>query len=547
MAQLLDLFAYLSVILRGFTLAFQSLVIGGVTFMLCAASPLRFSFKDEWNVMTRPCRRLIVGSALGLAATQLLVLSLNSMVLMGTTDMRLGEIAGADFFLAGSGILTAALIIALLCGRASRVARAALPLLSIFILAASVATSHAAARLEHRFTLALITALHQLATAAWLGGLPYLILSLGRCRSVEFAKSLSRRFSRLAFTSVMLLGLAGLTMATYYVDSTEAAYGTAYGVMVIAKVALFAMLLPLGALNFFIVKRASADAVPLFTHLRRFAAAEVGIGFTVILAAASLTSQPPATDMTTARVSLREIAERMAPRWPRLESPAAGELSTPTWQIQRQAVLAGLAPQSYVPGTAPAHPNTPADMAWSEYNHHWAGVVVLLTGVLALAARSGRARWARHWPLLFAVLAVFLFFRSDPESWPVGPNGFWESFTDSEIVQHRLFVALIIPFALFEWRVQTGRVVSRRAAQVFPLVCALGGALLLTHSHALGNVKEELLAEWSHMPLAVMGVLAGWSRWLELKVAGKAARALSLIWPVCFVVVGSVLLLYRES
>jgi putative copper resistance protein D len=329
--------------------------------------------------------------------------------------------------------------------------------------------------------------------------------------------------------------------------SAGAAYGTAYGVTVIAKVALFAILLLLGALNFFILRSARADAASLFSRLRRFAEAEVGIGFTVILAAASLTSQPPATDMTSARVSLAEIVERMTPRWPRLQSPAAAELSIPSWQIQRQAALSGFTPQSYVPGAAPAHPNTPADMAWSEYNHHRAGVVVLMIGLLALAARSGRAPWARNWPLLFAALAVFLFFRSDPESWTVGMNGFWESFADSEIVQHRAFVALIIAFAVFEWRVQTGRLVSARAAQVFPLVCGLGGALLLTHSHALGNVKEELLAEWSHVPLALMVFLAGGSRWLELRLAGKPSRILSLIWPTCFVLTGVVLLLYRES
>jgi putative copper resistance protein D len=59
-------------------------------------------------------------------------------------------------------------------------------------------------------------------------------------------------------------------------------------------------------------------------------------------------------------------------------------------------------------------------MAWSEYNHHWAGLIVGLMGLLALLARTGRVGWARNWPLLFWVLAVFLFLRADPESWPLG-------------------------------------------------------------------------------------------------------------------------------
>ena len=53
---------------------------------------------------------------------------------------------------------------------------------------------------------------------------------------------------------------------------------------------------------------------------------------------------------------------------------------------------------------------------------------------------------------------------------------------------------------------------------VFPMVCALGGVLLLAHTHSLGNVKEELLAELSHIPLGLAAVLAGWTRWIELRL-----------------------------
>src|ERR1700720_1881840 len=92
---------------------------------------------------------------------------------------------------------------------------------------------------------------------------------------------------------------------------------------------------------------------------------------------------------------------------------------------------------------------------------------------------------ARHWPLLFLLLAVFLFFRSDPETWPLGDIGFWESFHDPEVLQHRAYVVLIAGFAFFEWGVRTGRIKAPAAALMFPLVTAVGAALLLTHSHAL--------------------------------------------------------------
>ena len=78
-------------------------------------------------------------------------------------------------------------------------------------------------------------------------------------------------------------------------------------------------------------------------------------------------------------------------------------------------------------------------------------------------------------------------------------------------------VVLVAAFGLFEWRVRTGWG-SRAASLVFPLVCAGGGALLLTHSHTISNVKDQLLIELTHTPLAIAGIVAGWARWLELRL-----------------------------
>jgi hypothetical protein len=48
----------------------------------------------------------------------------------------------------------------------------------------------------------------------------------------------------------------------------------------------------------------------------------------------------------------------------------------------------------------------------------------------------------------------------------------------------------------------------------------VGGFLLLTHTHAIGNVKEALLVELSHLPLGVLAVVAGCARWVELRGQG---------------------------
>lgn len=540
MTQLLDIFGFLSVLLRGLTLALQSLTAGGLIFLLCVA-------RERAGAVPEAGRRMLAAAAIALAVTQAGYVAANSAILMETAGIGFGEVVGANFFLAGGATVLAALLVA-----APVLLRAwqALPLMLLpaaVILGATVMTSHAAARVEHRLLLGALTALHLAATAAWIGGLPFLLAGLARSPDERAAEALAQRFSRLALLAVAALAAAGVGLALAYIDSPRALYGTAYGAMVSAKVLLFGVLLLLGGLNFWVVRGLRADAGGMLRRLRSFAGAEVGIGFTVVLAAASLTSVPPAVDLSADRLGAAEIAARFAPRAPRLRSPASSDLSTPTRQTLRLAAESGApSPESYVPGQAPSHPNTPADMAWSEYNHHWAGLVVLALGLLAVAARTGRAPWARNWPLVFLGLAVFLFLRADPENWPLGPNGFWESWLEAEVLQHRFFVLLIVAFALFEWRVQTGRAAGR-AALVFPLVCAVGGAVLLAHSHSLGNLKEELLAELTHIPLALLGVVAGWSRWLELRLPPEDRRVPSWIWPVCFVLIGLVLLDYRES
>ena len=529
MAQFLDIFGFLSVILRGLELAFEALAVGGVVFQLCVAR--EHAVRRAWAWVS--------GAAALLAATQVCVAGANAAILLGTTDLQLADISGAGFFRASVLVVAGAMAIAILARGGRGRWMAALGCASILV--GSTMMSHSAARLEWRWPLMALTLVHHTAGAAWVGGMPYLLGVLRRDGTGTAAGAVTARFSRLALASVAALVGAGAAMGWLYVGSAAALGGTTYGIMLAAKVVLTGMLLLFGALNFRIVRAVRRGGNPGLLPLRRFVEAELGIGLTVLLTAASLTSSPPAIDVQADRVTAREIVERMTPRWPRLETPAFAELSPATpLATPGNSTLPG----SFVPGQS-QQPSTPADIAWSEYNHHWAGLVVLAIGLLALLSR--RLRWARHWPLAFFGLAVFLLIRSDSENWPLGPRGFWESFQVAEVSQHRLFVLLIVAFAVFEWAVQTQRIAPRRAGLVFPLVCAVGGALLLTHSHSLGNVKEEFLAELSHVPLALLAVAAGWSRWLEIRLPGERTRVAAWIWPVCFLLIGTVLVLYRES
>jgi putative copper resistance protein D len=536
-----------AVLLRAITLAFDALLIGGIFF---SAALLPHGFSSPTKFAAR-AHRLLRISAIGLALTQICFVALDSALLMSTAGLHLSDLYTTNYFLAGALLVLTCAGFLLFCRNCIPRVRGWL-LLILPLLFGIVWTSHSASRLESRLPLMALTGLHQLAAALWIGGMPYLWLLLASQNMAEAANEDSvratvltvRRYSTTAVGSVTILIAAGISMAWVYTQSWSAVYGTAYGVVLLAKSAMLVGLLLMGAGNFLLVRGGRLHVPPFFSRIARFSEVEIGIGFTIILVAASLSSQPPAVDLVQNRLTLPEIAARMTPHWPRFRTPPIGAM--PAVQPMRQAI------QQYAmsPDDAGAA-NNRIEQAWSEYNHHWAGLVVLLAGLLAMLGRSDRFRWARHWPLVFLGLAVFLFFRADPEAWPLGPRGFWDSFYNPEDLEHRLYMLLIISFVAFEWSVQTHRVISQKAALVFPAVCALGGALLLTHNHTLGNVKEELLTEMSHTAIAICAVFAGWSRWLEVrtpkKAFGGARRIAASVWPVCLLLIGLILLNYRES
>ena len=524
------LFGLITVVLRAATLVLQSLVIGGIVFQRWVAA-------DNITVQDRqPGVRLIRFSAVTLAITQILFLGFNTAVLSSTVGLGLADVASANFFVVGLITIIASLALVPLPSRKLAYPGNFVMVLTLAVLACGVLASHAVSRIENRAFLGVFTATHQIAAAVWIGGLPQLWLSLRRDAPARESIT-AQRFSRLALGSVVALFASGLAMALRYVDSPAAIYGTSYGIMLGVKVLFFGVLLCIGACNRTLLRSPDHDRAKLL--LRRLLEAEIGIGITAILAAASLTSQPPAADLKLGRVTAAEIYARMKPMWPRLSSPDLAEVSASTLQTEKEAEKAGLP-------LPPTQTNTSGDIGWSEYNHHWAGVFVLLIGVLAALAQMRGFGRMRYWPLLFIGLAIFILLRADPEGWPLGPDKFWDAIQNGEVLQHKAFALLVFLFAIFELRVQLGKA-HKYATYVFPAVCALGGALLLTHSHGLANVKEQVLAELSHAPIAIAAVLAGWSRWLQVRLPEGEGGFASRIWPVCFVVIGVVLLNYREA
>jgi putative copper resistance protein D len=128
--------------------------------------------------------------------------------------------------------------------------------------------------------------------------------------------------------------------------------------MVLTKVALLLCALVLGGLNFMLLRRGGGarGAAGVAARVPPLIEAEVGLGITLLLAAASLTSLPPSVDMVADRAAPAEVAARFRPAMPRLSSPPVRELLAAAAPIDD--TLARRQPEEY---------------ALSEYHHHAAG------------------------------------------------------------------------------------------------------------------------------------------------------------------------------
>ncbi|HWW23994.1 MAG TPA: CopD family protein [Edaphobacter sp.] len=523
----------LSVLARAATLAFEALLLGGVAFLLAVVRPARAS-----EAVGNFCRRGIRLAALAVVVGELAIISSSGAILMGGSDLTLKDVISTSFFRADSFAILSAIGLWICARLKSNKATVAMLPLGLLLLVATVSTSHAAARIDHRVVLAILTAAHHLGTAAWIGAMAYLLISLGRVEDLYEARRLTQRYSRMALLAAPALVLAGVSMAWFYVGSWSRLYTTAYGIMLVAKIYLFLAMIALGAGNWFLVRRLASDPAPLLARLRRVVEAEVCLGFLAVLTAASLTAQAPAADVSAQdTLTSHEIFVRMHPEPPRMSSPPLAVLTPPS-------SIAVAVQNSQFGGIGGSDD---IDRAWSEYNHHWAGLIVLIAGLLALLSRHPSMRWARFWPLSFAGLAVFILLRADPENWPLGPRPFWQSFSAPDVLEHRFGAFLIMVFAAFECAVQAGKLRAWGSTYVFPAMCALGAAMLLTHEHSAIDIKEALIAEMSHTPIALLGITAGCSRWLELRLPrGRMATSASYLWPLCLALAGFVLLNYRE-
>jgi copper transport protein len=131
---------------------------------------------------------------------------------------------------------------------------------------------------------------HASAVAFWVGSL----LPLRAALDDDDAAALLRRFSRAAACAVAVLVVAGFVIAAIQVRGFAALVATAYGWMLLAKLALVGGLLALAALNKWRLTPALARGEPgAVLALRRTIGAELALVAAILVATAALGTTPP--------------------------------------------------------------------------------------------------------------------------------------------------------------------------------------------------------------------------------------------------------------
>ncbi|WP_329396193.1 copper resistance protein CopC [Streptomyces lydicus] len=189
-----------------------------------------------------------------------------------------------------------------------------------------------------------VDVLHLLAVAAWLGGLAALLVSLYWGPPVE--RTAVRRFSRIAFGSVVVLAATGVYQSWRQVGTWSALTGTAYGRLLLLKVGLVAVLVGIAWVSRRWTARLGEARVAEDT------AAAAGAGGT-----AAATDAADVVDVADAAQEAGEAAERQSAKAPgkatgavAAGAPAASSTATAT------ATATAASPD---PGPDPAPEETP--------------------------------------------------------------------------------------------------------------------------------------------------------------------------------------------
>ena len=195
-----------------------------------------------------------------------------------------------------------------------------------------------------------------------------------------------------------------------------------------------------------------------------------------------------------------------------------------------------------------------ADKKESEFNHHLAGIFVVLAGLFILTGERLKNRWPAikyAWPLCFLLSGIFVLIFSDTELWPFGPKNWWVGVTGNlEVIQHKTFAVILLALGIIEILRAKGTLKAVWSAWVFPVLAVAGSVMLLFHAHDAGMHGPDAMTTMEHIQMqhisyAALGVGIAVAKGVA-DTESSASRISSYIWPTLMIVLGFDLARYTE-
>jgi putative copper resistance protein D len=544
---------FLDSLIGGFDLICFCLLIGGLFWGVCVLRPWQYNNGHNGELLDSTVA-LIYKSGFWLAAAQVFKIILKVWLMFALLNKwPFPEFASTTQFIGGVARTLMVLLVAVYCYRTLRTnpdskrhwLTASLVALPMIISGAWLV--HGAGRFENQWFLMLFTVLHQVAAAIWIGSVFQLVnlwfLRYQRKVPDTLWPQLLRKFSPYGIAAVFAILLSGLPIALQYIDTWNGLIGTGYGNLLTVKVILLGIALGYAWLNraAVISYGVTGNGYALTKRVPYYIEAETFVLITLLFTAASLASQPPAIDIPSLTAHWREVLGTFKPQIPLTESPS------------HTALIAGEAGRIAIVGKVPSVAAT----EWSNYNHNISGIFLTVMSFFAMFSYirqlpsmqsvSRLLAFTQYWPLGFVGLGIFLFFRSDAETWPLGPIGFWEStFNNGEVLQHRIATLLVFALGIMELSARFSKNPRPTLVFSFPILSAFGGLMLLTHSHIGFEPKSAFLIQVGHTTMGVFSLILACGRWLELKLDSPGKEIAGFVSVAALFLIGLILMFYRE-
>jgi putative copper resistance protein D len=193
-----------------------------------------------------------------------------------------------------------------------------------------------------------------------------------------------------------------------------------------------------------------------------------------------------------------------------------------------------------------------AGIAYSEFNHHLTGMLVVIIGLSELRHALATRFWVWTRFLLPGALFTagsFLLIWSDHNAWPIGSLSFIQTFfgSDQEIFQHKSYGLLSLTVGAIELLRRFGQIRHAVWVAPLPLFAIIGGLMLFAHSH--GDHPSAHQIAMDHAIMGTMAVTAGSSKLLAdwfRSPSNTGSSRWELPWAGLILLIGIQLLIYSE-